>query len=321
MKIRKMTQEDLSEIVEMWNDSCQKELVYKPIDEYRAKEMFLKTNKSLNKFSFVSYEKAKLTGFSSGTIVEGRNHGYLTTVIIDRNYQNRGIGTQLLEKIENKIKFSGLNNIRIDYSNPVSIPWFIPGTSFDHPCAPGVDMTTIGENFLLSHGYRRRTEETSMGMKLIDYKTGEDIYRKEKKLKELGILIEIYDPKKHSGLEEFLDSMGSESWKKILLGNSNSESPLPLPIASYNGKISGFAGPISVEPGGRGWFAGIGISPLCRGLGVGSVLFNYLCRSFKDSGAKFITLFTGIDNISARNIYLKAGLRILRHWSLMEKEI
>lgn len=315
-----MKRNDLPAVINLWNNSCQNELVYKNIDMDKAEKMFLKTD-YFRIISFVSTEKGKITGFCSGTILTGRKHGYITTIIVDTKYRNRGTGTRLLKKLENEISKVELNTVRVDYSNPVSIPWIIPGTDFDHPCAPGIDMTSIGENFFISSGYLRRAEETSMGMPLDNFRIREEIRRKEICLNNNGIFVEMYNKNKHSGLEEFLESMGSESWKRILLRNEQKDNPLPLPIATFNGEVRGFAGPVTVEASGRGWFAGVGISPLCRGLGVGSVLFNFLCDNFKKSNARFVTLFTGINNNSARKIYLNAGLRILRHWSLMEKEL
>lgn len=51
-----------------------------------------------------------------------------------------------------------------------------------------------------------------------------------------------------------------------------------------------------------------------------SVLFELLLDGFKTKGAKFSTLFTGVDN-PARKIYERTGFKAVRNWAVMGKEI
>ena len=52
--------------------------------------------------------------------------------------------------------------------------------------------------------------------------------------------------------------------------------------------------------------------------GIASVLFNLLMQEFIAEGAAFSTLFTGEEN-HAQRIYLRAGFRVVRRFSVMEK--
>ena len=52
----------------------------------------------------------------------------------------------------------------------------------------------------------------------------------------------------------------------------------------------------------------------------GGVLFSVLCRSLKEIGASYMTLFTGETN-PARYIYQSAGFKIVKTWADMEKKI
>ena len=46
------------------------------------------------------------------------------------------------------------------------------------------------------------------------------------------------------------------------------------------------------------------------------MLFNLLMQAFAEEGAQFSTLFTGTEN-RAQRIYLRAGMRPVRQFTLM----
>ena len=71
---------------------------------------------------------------------------------------------------------------------------------------------------------------------------------------------------------------------------------------------------------GRAHFDGIATDPNVRGVGLGKALFCTLCQYSKEHGSKFMTFFTGLDNL-ARNIYLYAGFKIVQTFAIMKKEL
>ena len=50
------------------------------------------------------------------------------------------------------------------------------------------------------------------------------------------------------------------------------------------------------------------------------MLFNLLLQAFREEGAQFTTLFTGMEN-PAKKIYTEAGLRPARAFTLMAKPL
>lgn len=70
----------------------------------------------------------------------------------------------------------------------------------------------------------------------------------------------------------------------------------------------------------KGYFAGIGVNSELRGRGIGTLLFEELLVKSKENGAKFMTLFNGSKNL-ARNIYLKAGFKIVKSFAILGKAI
>ena len=73
-------------------------------------------------------------------------------------------------------------------------------------------------------------------------------------------------------------------------------------------------------PCGRGYFAGIAVGPQWRGHGLGKLRFYRLLQAEQAAGARYMTLFTGVDNPAGR-MYRKAGFRDVRTFAAMEKEL
>ena len=69
-----------------------------------------------------------------------------------------------------------------------------------------------------------------------------------------------------------------------------------------------------------GYFAGIAVGPSFQNHGLGSLLFYKLCQAEKDCGARYMSLFTGINN-HAQNIYKSAGFETKRYFAVMIKEL
>ena len=95
---------------------------------------------------------------------------------------------------------------------------------------------------------------------------------------------------------------------------------MDLLVALSGGTVAGFTGPVYPEPTGRGYFAGIAVAEQYRGHGLGKLLFYRLCRAEKERGARYMSLFTGIDN-PAQNIYKEAGFTPRRYFAVMIKEL
>ena len=121
------------------------------------------------------------------------------------------------------------------------------------------------------------------------------------------------------GLKELFEDLNSPTWfeeieRQRKLGNLNK-----LLVVKKDHCALGFTGPIFTEPSGRGYLSGVGIHSKVRARGLGKTMFCELCLRSKENGAKFMTLFTGSDN-KARNIYLYAGMRIVKSFAIMRKD-
>ncbi|MDI6618390.1 MAG: GNAT family N-acetyltransferase [Clostridiales bacterium] len=329
MEIVKFNDGYLKDVVHLWNSSCGFEMPYKPFTEEGFKLKFINNPHFSYDGTFVCTDGEKVIGFANALFKKSflpgetfeNTPGYITFVIVDKGYRYKGVGTALLKRAEDYLKNSGKKRSQMDFFNPINLEWYIPGTDrHDHPNAPGVDIEGPGYEFVKKNGYIERTREISMYLDLKRFEIDESILKKKLELKQRGVDIGYYDKNNHTGFDGLFDNLGNELWRKEIDDDLSREKPYPVLVASKNGRICGFAGPISMEKSGRGLFSGIGVDSNCRGMGIGKVLFFMLCDSFRKEGVKFMSIFTGIDN-QARKIYEAAGFKIVKTWALFRKEL
>jgi ribosomal protein S18 acetylase RimI-like enzyme len=329
MEILKFNESYMDGVVKLWNECCQGDMPYKKFTKESFEEKFLKNVNFDYDGTFVGVRENKVIGFANGIckkeFLNGENSentpGYLTIIIVDKKYRNKGYGSELLKRLEMYFENKGKKRIDIIFFNPINLEWNIKGSNnHDHNNAPGVDVEGLGYEFLLNRGYLERTKEAAMYLPLGEFKLNDEIKNKHEILNGHGIEIEYYTKSKQYGFEELFDDLKNEQWRKEILDNAFSEKSYPLIVASTKGKVCGFAGPIKVQKSGRGWFSGIGVHSDYGGKGIGTVLFFKLCEAFKGEGAEFMSLFTGVNN-NARKMYEKAGFRIVKKWSVMRKEL
>lgn len=330
MEIKRFCDSYIKEVVDLWNKSCSNEMPYKPFTEESFKDKFINNIHFSYEGTFVGMEDGKIIGFANGLFkkefLPGESFentpGYLTFVLVDRQYRKKGYGSMLLKAVEEFLICRGKKMIQIIFFNPINLEWYIPGSNnkHDHPNAPGVDADSYAFEFFKKQGYMVRTKEVSMYMDLAKFELDEKSLNKLSELKEKGITIEYYDESKHSGFDALYDDLKNELWRKEIKDNLALEKPFPIVVASDKGEICGFAGPVEIEPSGRGKFSGIGVDSKHQGGGIGKLLFFMLCESFKREGAGFMSLFTGVEN-NAKRMYDAAGFVVVKTWAVMRKEI
>ena len=329
MEIKSFEDRFISEIAALWNIHLSGQTPYKPLTEEEFKAKFVHDPNFSYDGTFLAIEEGKVIGFANGIMkkdfLPGETHentpGYLTMVIVHTDYRGKGIGSLLLQKLENYFRTNGKKKAQSIFFNPIKLEWYIPGTDkHDHNNSPGVDMDSPAFAFMQKNGYRNQAHQVSFHLDLSDFQISEKALAKQKELINKGIFAGYYDPRKHHGFNELFDNLGTKDWNKGIIDNLAQDKPDPVIVAADNGQICGFTGPIRVQESGRGFFIGIGTHSQYRGEGIMSVLFELLMDGFKSSGAKFSTLFTGADN-PARKTYERTGFKPVRNWAVMSKEI
>ena len=267
-----------------------------------------------------AYEGDRLVGIASGCVSAERRVGYLSYLCVAPRRRHRGIGTALCDGLEAALGADpSVEKLEVVFYNPVQLPWYIPNGGGDwHPCLPGVDKASGLYLFLKNRGYRDYATQNCYYRRMADYVDKPTVAATRERLLSEGIELTLYDPEKHRGLPELFDNIGNPGWKAHVLAHLD----LPIVVAvdhSADGLVVGYTGPLSVVgTPGRGNFCGIGVRTEYRGRGIGKPVFCEMCARHRDSGADFMSLYTGEDN-PARNIYESAGFCIVRSFADMRK--
>lgn len=308
-------------VIDLWNEEAVKE-GYKELTDQTFERIFTANPYFDSQNAFVLLEQNEVKGFACGCTGDDLPHGevagYITCIVLADNFQTDENYRGMLDALERRFQLLGKKQGDVLFFNPMLLPWYIPGTpKHEHNNAPGVPIESKLYAFLLQAGYVERAKECAMYLKLDSFTIPGDIRAKESKAAVDGYTVELFDPKKHDGVDEMLNGFNNLLWQREI-GQSTAEG-VPVVIAAYKGMVIGFAGPVIRQDNGRGYFAGIGVIPEHEGHGLGSILFFKLCETFRSIGTEYMSLYTGSSNPAIR-IYEKAGFTTVKKFSVMRRE-
>lgn len=321
MEMKNFEVKHLNQVVSLWNESVVPRSVFKPftIESFTAK--FLDNIYFDAAGMKLLFDGEKLIGFGHAIVNANETApGFITCIAVDKDYQRQGYGTKILNELENYLKSKGKTLIRLYFASPINLEWYIPNTKCDHPGAPGVPFNSAYYYLLMNNGYNTNGQLDGYCLDITNYELPKKVIDKEKENEALGYKITIYDDKKHQGFDELFEALKNPAWHEAVKNNLSLEKPHPMLIVEKAGRILGWTGPMYPQESGRGYFAGIGVHPETQGHGLGKALFCELVYHSRNYGAKFMTFFTGSDNL-ARNIYLYAGFKVVHSFAIMRKEL
>lgn len=313
-------------VASLWNEVVKERDFYKQFTEEGFFNILFRNPHFKEKGAFVALDHDEVVGFACGMI---RNEdfanetapGYFNTIIVKKEYRRQGIGKKLLLMVEEYFKEEKRQAVRCVFFSPVNWPWYVPNTDHhDHPGNPAIPVNSPEYFFLLHNGYYVQGFQDAFHLDLKDYEMSEEVKNKMKENEKRGYKIEVYDPKRHYGIDEFCVKINAEGFARAIKSNLAKPVPNPFLVVSENGKVVGWTGAMYTEPSGRAHFDGITVSPDVRGGGLGKTLFCSLGQYSKEHGSSFMTFFTGLDN-PARYIYLYAGYKIIQTFAVMKKEL
>jgi len=321
MEFKSFDKKYLADIVSLWNRSVVPASIFKPFTVNSFTEKFINNHFFENEGFKILFVDNKLIGFGHAIVNNTETSpGFITCIAVDKDYQRQGYGTKILKELENYLKNKGKKVIRLYFGSPINLEWIVPNTKCDHPGAPAVAFNSAFYFLLMNNGYNPNGELDGYCLDITTYELPQKVLDSKARNAQLGYNITIYDPNKHHGFAELFDALKNPGWYEAVKNNLRLEKPHPMLIVEKEGRILGWTGPMYPQESGRGYFAGIGVHPEVQGHGLGKALFCELVYQSKLYGAKFMTFFTGLDNL-ARNIYLYAGFKIVQSFAIMKKEL
>ena len=313
---------DVTEMAKLWNIEANRRGFYKPIEEKKYQEK-MESDPNINYDNvYLAFDDEKLVAFLIVIYRSGNlETAYLNAILTLSEYRKMGIMNHLLSVAEDDIRSKGYKKIVATNFLPSCYSWFIPGEgSDDHPCAPGLSINSSEYLFYLHHGYEAFAYQDAFHLNLSDYELSPKIKEILEENKKDNILIELYDPSKHYGIDEFCKELNIYDFEKVIKENLALEKPYPFLVVAKDNRVVGWTGAMWNEESGRGHFDGIAILEEVRGRGLGKALFSSLAYYSKMNGAKFMTFYTGLTN-HARYIYMGAGFKIRQSFCAMKKEL
>lgn len=312
MIIRNVVLKDYEDIILLYNNNIEE---YKPLN----KELFtsiINHQDFKQNHQLVAIVDDKIVGvIFSHTRKINQSIAYISLFIVDKKHRRCKIGTKLIEEIR---QLNPQKILKFSYEGRINLPWLIENTSHEHPGAPGVMVNSELYLFLLNNGFEVIDHQDAFHLDMNRYVENPNLYQLEHDLMKEDISIQIYDPKIHKGLDDFLLDINDEGFEKVIVDNLKKDQPQPFYVVTKNNKIYGWTGALYTEENDRQHFDGIIISSSIRGKGIGKLLFNKLALFAKKSTAKYMTFFTGRTN-HARYIYLGLGFLIVKTFAIMEK--
>ena len=286
VKIESWNQADIPSIVKIW------EGVPSAIrSDPRSEETFRNRVEDNPEFDPAGGLVARTDGTVAGfaVVVAGdASAGTLCALMVDPDYQRRGIASRLLEHAEAFLIDRHKETVRTaSEDSPI---WF----------THGVDATSPAYFFFLNRGYRSTdTHCVVMDLDLAEFEQSEAIAGFIEENRRSGIEFGLCGAEHRKALDEFSQDLTSE-----LTGDP----PYPVTIATAGQRVIGFSEPFGVASGGRGGFDGVVTDENYRRRKIGTVLFNLMLSELKQRGATYTNLYAGLQS-GEQEIYFQAGCK------------
>lgn len=233
------------------------------------------------------------------------DRGYITLLAVHPQYQRQGIGTALLQSMEDYLRS---RDRRVVLVSPYAPNYFTPGVD--------VNAYAGGLQFFLKHGYQEVYRPISMHCNLLNLRIPDWVQRREQELRQQGLIVEHYRPQLIPALFRFLHAEFPGDWQRYareaIARIEQGDSPTRLWIAHERGEVVGY----SHFEGER--FGPIGVAQSQRGRGIGQVLMYRTLQAMRLQGLH-TAFFMWSDDRTAERLYNAAGFTETRRFALLRK--
>lgn len=312
MRIINYSQIYEKEVVDLWN----KTLTADPITVQKFRKQVLFDENFDAELCYVAIEDDKVVGFLLSTkrkfpyLERGLEptRGWINVMFVDQAYRRKGIGTDLVNLAEEKLKSMGAETITLGAYSP---NYFFPG----------IDKDNYSEaiNFFDKMGYQAGKESYSMCKDLHGYQISDETLEKLKKAQEAGFSFINFEYKYALELLEFLKNEFGGGWKRnalISMQNNLAEDCILL-VLNSNQEIVGFC--MRMIDGNPMRFGPIGVKKEVRNYGIGGILFDIMQFEMAKRGIYHL-YFVSTDE-PGRRFYERHGVKVFRTFVDYDKKL
>ena len=214
--IRKFIPGDAEGLLRLWN-TAGVSMGYAPLDMEEFRRLLLDHREFSAELTFVLEDGEGILGFVSGCagdhIAAGEPYGYISCLILAEGADTEENTALLLNALEDAFRKAGRTHSTVSYFNPVRLPWIIPGTEgHQHNNVPGVATDLPLYDRMLALGYREIDRECALHYDLANHTTPDWVEEKALKMAARGYTVARYDPNRHKGLDEMVESLNNSLW-------------------------------------------------------------------------------------------------------------
>ncbi|MDO5407557.1 MAG: GNAT family N-acetyltransferase [Eubacteriales bacterium] len=312
MNIVTYGQEYEQAVVALWN----RELTADPIIVQKFRSQVLLDDNFDSELCYIALEEGQVVGFLLATkrkfpyLERGTEpeRGWINVMFVDRRFQRRGIGSQLLDTAETALKTRGARQITLAAYSP---SYVFPGVD--------VEQYAAAVKFFQRHGYVGGKMAYSMCKDLHGYRLAEETKHRLEQAQEAGYRFEMFTwPYAVELLNYARDEFGG-GWKRncLLAMQQNRAEDCIFLVLDQDNRICGFC--TRMIDGNPMRFGPIGVSATARNHGLGGLLFDLYQFEMAKRGICHL-YFVSTDD-PGRRFYERHGVRVFRTFQDYRKEL
>lgn len=312
VKIRELKESDAAEIVKLWNECLPQDAT----DEATFKKRVLEDPNLDAAGAPVVEAGGEIVGFALAIVRKVPNdglgleedRGWITMLFVRQGQRKKGLGEMLVRHCLDFIRSRKRQVVYICGLTGSSPNYFFPGVERDR--YPDAVRLMIKQGFVVTH------DAYHMERPLKGMDTPTDVQETIKGLEREGITIELLAAGKEKELLDFLWQEFPGDWHRhteiVLNQGANQERFF---TARKQGEVVGYC---HYEEDGH--FGPFFVRPDMRYKKIGTAIFFKCVERLKEIGCKTIW-FGWADDPVPRRFYLRHGMKDVRRYAMMRKEI
>lgn len=302
MRIVNFTQTYEQAVIDLWNETLTSDLV--SLQKFR-KQIIYDDNFD-TELCYVALQDDKVIGFLLGTkrkfpyLERGLepNRGWINVMFVAKDYQRQGIGSKLIDRVENALIELGVDNITLGAYSP---NYFFPGID--------IEAYQNAINFFEKKGYVGSEESYSMCKDLHGFYLSDEWRKKKQLAEQKGFIFRNYKNSDAIALLEFAKVNFGGGWKRnALLAMQANEAEDLIYLVLKDEEIVGFA--MRKIDGNPMRFGPIGVCEKVRNDGIGGILFELMQQEMCAKGMYHL-YFVSTD-VPGRRFYERHNVHVFR---------